>query len=352
MRAVIKSVIIGFAEVIPLDDSETANPGRAGEQGASRTSNPHDKRQKALFSNKKSFLSLLRDCVKAPWVEDIDEDSLTQTNSSFILQDFSEKEADVVYEAQINGSTVVFYVLLELQSSVDYTMPYRLLLYIVEILRHYYNSADAKKRENKDFKFPVVFPLVFFSGKETWTVPLNFRDMCADADRFGDYALNFEYALVNAKGYDNETLKNFSSKLLGITLMLEKARNDVEFFSSIRDNLDDIEGFDAEEKRILSLCIKLLDMAYGYNKGDDIKELLEENKIREVDRMLCDIIEYAKHEKEEIAAQAATQAAAQARLENSLEVARKMMAKKYPINAIIELTNLSKKQIEEIEVYA
>ena len=67
--------------------------------------------------------------------------------------------------------------MLELQSGVDYRMPYRLLLYIVEILRHYYNNADVRKRDNKDFKFPLVFPIVFFSGKETCTVPLNLRDL-------------------------------------------------------------------------------------------------------------------------------------------------------------------------------
>ncbi len=84
------------------------NPGRINERDAARPSSPHDKRYKELFSNKKSFLSLLKDCVKEPWVKDIDEDSITKTNDSFILQDFSEKEADIVYEAKINGSTVVF----------------------------------------------------------------------------------------------------------------------------------------------------------------------------------------------------------------------------------------------------
>ncbi len=210
----------------------------------------------------------------------------------------------------------------------------------MEILRHYYNAADVKKRDSRDFKFPVVFPIVFFSGKETWTVPLNLRDMFANAEIFGSYALNFEYMLVNAKGYDNESLKNFSSKLLGITLMLEKARNDVEFFSGIRDNLDDIEGFDEEEKRILSLCIKLLDMAYGYNKGNDIKEMLNENKVKEVDKMLCDIIENAKHEKEELLSQG--------EFKKAKEIAKAMLAKKYPIDTIMELTKLSRKQIEEI----
>ena len=173
--------------------------------------NPHDKMHKEMLSNKGSFLGLLRDCVKKPWVYELDEDSIIKTNNSFILQDFSEKEADIVYEATLNGRIIVFYILLELQSSVDYRMPYRLLLYIVEILRYYYNHADAKERDTKDFKFPVVFPIVFYSGSDTWTVPLKGKEMFADHETFRDYVLNFEYMLVNAKGYDDSTLKSFSS---------------------------------------------------------------------------------------------------------------------------------------------
>ena len=138
-----------------------------------KVENPHDKRFKELFSNKKSFLSLLRDYIKDDWVNSLDEDSLKKSEKSFILQDFSELEADIVYEASLDGKMVIFYILYEIQSFVDYRMPYRLLLYIVEILRDFYNHSDVDERDNKDFKFPVVFPIVFYSGSGTWTVPLH-----------------------------------------------------------------------------------------------------------------------------------------------------------------------------------
>ena len=32
---------------------------------------PHDKRFKALLSNEKRFLNFLKDCVKQPWVEQL-----------------------------------------------------------------------------------------------------------------------------------------------------------------------------------------------------------------------------------------------------------------------------------------
>jgi len=312
--------------------------------------NPHDKRHKALFSNKKSFLSLLRDCINEPWVYELDEDSVTQTNNSFILQDFSEKEADIVYEATLNGSKVIFYILLELQNKVDYRMPYRLLLYIVEILRHYYNHADVNERDNKDFKFPVVFPIVFFSGRDTWTVPPNLRGMFENQESFGKYALDFEYMLVDAKGYDNDMLRGFSSTLLGLVLMLEKSKNDVEFYSGIKDNLGSIETLDNEEMRILNMCVKIMDMAYGYNKGDDIGRLLNENRIPEVDKMLCDVIEYAKVEKVEIAARAKLEGKLEGKLEAMLDVARNLLRMNLPEENIIAATGLTANEIETLRL--
>ncbi|WP_338835546.1 hypothetical protein [Neomoorella thermoacetica] len=43
------------------------------------------------------FLELIKTFVREKWVETIDADDLILVNKSYVLQDFSEKEADVVY---------------------------------------------------------------------------------------------------------------------------------------------------------------------------------------------------------------------------------------------------------------
>ena len=309
---------------------------------------PHDKRFKELLSNKKRFLSLLKDCVKQPWVDKIDESMLRKSENSFILQDFSEKEADVVYEAVLDGNKIVFYVLLEHQSRVDYQMPYRLLLYITEILRHYYNNTEPKEREIKEFKFPVVFPIVLFTGSEKWTVPLELKDIFENSEQFGDYVLNFKYLLLDAKGYKDEELKNFSSKLLAIIFLLEKSKTDIEFYSNIRDNLNYIKDFDDEEKRVLNMCIKIMDLAYGYNKSKDIKILIEESQIEEVESMLCDVIENAKYEKEQLFSKGVLEGEIKGKIEGKIEVAKTLLTEGIPIELIIRYTGLSREEIDNI----
>ena len=89
-----------------------------------RTDKPHDTRLSELFGNKEAFISFLKDCVKADWIDDLDEDSLKRSPKSFVLQDFKKKEADVVYEATLNNGKekVIFYILQENQRKVDYRM--------------------------------------------------------------------------------------------------------------------------------------------------------------------------------------------------------------------------------------
>ena len=313
------------------------NKPHPNNRNVKKVENPHDKRFKALFSNKKSFLSLLRDYIKDDWINSLDEDSLKKSEKSFILQDFSELEADIVYEASLSGKKVIFYILQELQSYIDFRMPYRLLLYIVEILRDFYNHSDVKERDNKDFKFPVVFPILFYSGSGTWTVPLRLNQMFDGYERFGGNVLNFEYVLVDAKGFKERDLDALSSRLLATVLLMEKSKNNIEFYDNIRKSLSDIKGLDVEEKRIFNLFLKIMDLAYGNNRGQEVRSILSENEVKEADRMLCDLVENAKREKEEL------------KLERTLEIAKAMLLEKLPVDLIIRLTNLSKEQIEAIQ---
>ena len=263
-----------------------------------------------------------------------------------------------MYEAKLNGNSIIFYILLEHQSSVDYRMPYRLVLYEAEILRYCYNNTDPKKRDTKDFKFPVIFPLVLYTGSGEWTVPLQVRDMFENPEIFGDYVLGFKYLLLDAKGYNDDDLKKFSSKLLAIIFLLEKSKIDIEFYSNIRNNLDDIKDFDTEEKRILNLCIKIMDIAYGYNKSEDIKRLIEGNNIMEVGSMLCDVIENAKYKKERLIEEGRQEGERVGELrgrqegwqEERIEMAKSLLLDGLPIEAIVKWTKLSKAQIESIKL--
>jgi hypothetical protein len=66
----------------------------------------------------------------------------------YILPDFRDKEANIVYElrrsTQDDQPEIIFYILMELQSTVDFHMPYCLLLYQVETWRDYMKNIETK----------------------------------------------------------------------------------------------------------------------------------------------------------------------------------------------------------------
>jgi hypothetical protein len=84
-----------------------------------KVANEHDKSYKMFLSHKQTFLELLRDFVKEDWVNEVAEESLSLMDKSFILADYQGKEADLIYKARIGDSDIVFYILMELQSSKD-----------------------------------------------------------------------------------------------------------------------------------------------------------------------------------------------------------------------------------------
>lgn len=313
---------------------------------------PHNARLKELYGNKEAFLSLLKDCVKPDWIDSLDEDSLRRSNTSFILQDFRKKEADIIYEATLNNGRqkVVFYVLLELQSRVDYRMPYRLLLYIVEILRYYYNNANVKERKRKRFMFPAVVPIVFFSGANKWTAPTNLREIFDGYENFGDSLLNFSYALVDAKGYTDESVKGFQSRLLRIMMMFENSKNVSELIDVIKKYENDIKQLDDEEIRIITSAISILSSIYGDAEAKKLSEALNTAKTeRKVSGMLSNLLANEKKRERLLIKQGVKQGIEQGIELEKIETARALLAMGLSTEQVAKGTRLSVEEVEKVK---
>ncbi len=167
----------------------------------------------------KIFVELLRSFVHKGWVQDIDEANVQEIPHSFVLQDFKRKEADLVYRVKLNGEDVVFYLLLEMQSKVDFSMPYRLLLYQVEIWRYLLQNEDKAKTRQKSFRLPAIIPIVLYNGRQRWSVHRQFRKMIANEQMFGSELIDFEYICIDVARYTEEELLLLSNTIGSVFLM-------------------------------------------------------------------------------------------------------------------------------------
>ncbi len=299
--------------------------------------NPHDSGYKYLLSSKKAFVQLIRSFVKTGWAEQVDEASLVKIDKSFILQDFKNKEADIVYWAKLKDKEVIFYLLMELQSTVDYLIPYRLLLYMTEIWRDIFKNVSENEAKRKSFRLPVIVPIVLYNGQANWSVPIEFKDTLDSAKLFEDNVLNFKYLLVNVQEYEEKELLELSN-LIGSVFLLDKSNDLEEIIEHLKKLMVIIKDLEAEEFRLFTNWAgKILTRDVPSPKKETVSNFLKYTRPEEVEKMISNVERVIKKSLEDAGKQ-------------SLEkVAKQMLLKGEPIDKIIEYTGLSREEIEKLQ---
>lgn len=74
--------------------------------------NIHDKTYRSFFENKEIFLELLKSFVGESWAAQLKPERLVEDKSHYVVRDYEEIEADVVYTATIDDQEVIFCILL------------------------------------------------------------------------------------------------------------------------------------------------------------------------------------------------------------------------------------------------
>ena len=129
----------------------------------------YDNAYKYLFSNKRIFFQLITSFVKEDFVTKITLDNIELLDKSFVSDEFLARESDIIYRIKLQDSEVYIYFLLEFQSTVDKSIPIRMLLYLLQFY-------DLLLRNSQKGLLPSVFPLLLYNGQEDWTIPSNVRD--------------------------------------------------------------------------------------------------------------------------------------------------------------------------------
>ncbi len=245
-------------------------------QNIQNIENPHDKGYKYLLSCENVFLELVESFVDKGWVESIDRQAITRIDKSYILQDFSGKEADLVYRLKIKEREVIFYLLLEMQSSVDFQMPYRLLLYMVEIWRDVIKNTNKDEAAKKDFKLPAVIPMVLYNGENNWTANRSFKEGLNEYEIFGKHVLDFEYVLIDVNRYSKEKLIGLSN-LVGTVFLLDQKMGNDELIQRLKELVKVLKTLDRGNYQLFKAWLKNIAA-----RGLDGKDRSEVERIIEV----------------------------------------------------------------------
>ena len=239
------------------------------------TSKPHDKGYKKDLKKPSEFLHFLKKYVDAEWVKNLDVSQLRPCDKEFISKDYDGKEADILYEIhQKDGSYVYIFILQELQSSVDYTMIFRVLMYIMDVLTDYFMHIDKKVREKSDFKLPAIVPIVFYNGSDKWTAAQSLKEYMHSAELFGDYTLNLQYYLVDLNKIDEEYILN-TNTLIDNIMYCDKFRKNQKLISAVQNAFHRVSQLGKQESEEFLNWSEHILLSICGNNSDKVKHILE-----------------------------------------------------------------------------
>ena len=208
--------------------------------------NSHDKGYKRIFSIKKHFLHFIKKYIALEWMMDLKEEDLELIDKEFITDQFDTYESDLVYKVYTKESVVYLFFLLELQSYNDFTMPFRLLVYMTAIWLDHFKNCDKNKRSQKGYRLPAIMPIVLHNSERNWTASCKFSQMISNAELFGKYVVDFEYAFVSVNTLTESKISN-SNTLIDNIFLADKKRTREDWTDGIAELMHRIRAMDTND---------------------------------------------------------------------------------------------------------
>ena len=211
-----------------------------------QTDNPHDKGYKRIFSIKKHFLHFIKKYIALEWMMELEEEDLELIDKEYITDQFDTYESDLVYKVHTKEGAVYLFFLLELQSYNDFTMSFRLLIYMTAIWLDHFKNCDKNKRSKKGYRLPAIMPIVLHNSERNWTASCKFSHMINNAQLFGKYVVDFEYALVSVNTLTESKISN-SNTLIDNIFLADKKRTRQDWIDGIAELMHQIRAMDTND---------------------------------------------------------------------------------------------------------
>jgi len=205
--------------------------------------NSHDRFFKELFSKKAEVSEFIAKTFPIEISKKIDFQTLELDKTEYIDSKLKTNYSDIVYNCRYGISTKIKISLLFEHKSYTETFPhFQLLGYMLKI----WETQIKQKQE-----LTPVIPIIFYHGEKKWTYKnLNdyFKEIDSDLNKF---IPNFDYQLIDTSNYtDDEIIKLFSNLQLQIGILILKNIYDEQkiiqetekFFANINQLLQTEQG--------------------------------------------------------------------------------------------------------------
>lgn len=95
---------------------------------------------------------------------------------------------------------------------------FRYMVYI----RESYEKEERREKgisRRENFRYPPILPIVYYEGRQEWTVPLDFKSRIREGKTFAKYIPDFHYYLVPLRKFSNKELLDKEDEISLIMLV-------------------------------------------------------------------------------------------------------------------------------------
>jgi predicted transposase YdaD len=156
----------------------------------------------------------------------LDIESLRQEKDSLPNETLHDGYMDILYSAQLSETKAYFWmILLEQQTQQDAIMPYRIQKYMLGI-------CEEHRKKYPDSKFPVIFPMIIYTGKSKYTAPLSFWELFEEPSLSKSFFTG-PVTLIELPGISYEKLRK--RKYSGFLLYFMKLIHEKDILTVLKD---------------------------------------------------------------------------------------------------------------------
>ena len=320
-----------------------------------------DNSMKMVLDEPEMFVEFVRNFVPIDLLKDIESGDVEDVTTRFLTLVSEQKDGDTVKRINLKNNAPLFVIaIIEHETSVNFRMPYKMLLYIALVLDGYEKEVTreaekgkgkgkgaVKPTTQKDFKYPPILPIVFYDGEAEWTAELNFQHKTEFNDVFKKYIPSFEYELVSLRDYSVENLTNFGG-ILSLFMILDKIKTP-ENLSCILSSLpeDYIEHLKLDVpdhlKKLLANVVRVL-LAKINVPQEEIDEIAENIHERGASEMFS-IENYDVQETRRVAREEGREEGIE---KGFLEAAIRFIEKGIPLQDVADTLKLTDSQITQV----
>lgn len=294
----------------------------------------HDRLVKDILKDKVEIANFLNQFITKD--NNIKENELSKFTNSFITRKYKAKEADLVYK--IKNKEIFF--LIEHQSNIDSSMPYRMLNYSIDIMNEWRKSKKIETIK----KYPIIVPIVIYTGDRNWKVPVNFREKQIATSIFKNYKIDFKYNLIDInKISDKELIEK--KTVFSYFMMIEKAKDKKELLEKLENIIRENKNKNQLEE-LKNIIIYFLNGAIDNIEKD---KLLEKINKKVGEENMSTLMERLIEEDRKVWNEGISKGMTKGIEKNRNSVAKKMLKMNFEDKIILEVVEITREQLEKIK---